>query len=670
MKFGPYVLESRIAVGGTAEVYLARPEDPTKTPQKLVVKRMLPELSDGEGRTMFEREAQLHASVHHKNVVEVYASGTTEDGEPYLAMEFVDGVDAHRLLRRVKQETGGGLPADVAVYVAHEVLRALASVHGATDASGKPLAIVHRDVTPSNVYLSNEGDVKLGDFGIARGSEKTTLKSTAAGMLKGKYAYLAPEQVAGEPVDARADLFSLSTVLGELLLGEPLFPGQGQLAVLLAIRDCRIDALDAIRARLAPGLYDVLAKGLARDVDRRWKNATEFADALAPFSSAGARAALGALVQKARGESRDSARKLVSAAPAENAKSTSPPARTSAIPAERATGEYTALPSFVRTRANVQHGPWQFARIVEAIATGEVGRGDQIDYMQSGYKPLEEIEELARFLPMQTPQTSRVEGPGKPDQTYDLSRVSMLEVLLGVLERDDTGVLFAERTDAPHAAPGASQPPRAMGNRKELYFVRGRLHHVASSNASELLGEYLVRRGKLTREELDMALAVLPRNQGRMGDTLISLGLVSPVDVFQAIRDQGRDRVADVFMWKSGSAHFYRNQIAQHVEFPLDLDLPTLILAGMEAAVPGESALERYRTRLHHVIGPGKRNRPGLLHVKWPPQISAIEALMRRPRHLSEVLSDATRGGHTTAGSVLRVLDVLLASRIVELSTR
>ncbi len=674
MKFGPYVLESRIAVGGTAEVYVARPEDPNATPQKLVVKRMLPEfLGDGDGRTMFAREAALHASVHHPNVVKVFAAGETPDGEPYLAMEFVDGVDAHRLLRRVKQEGDSTLPVDVAVYIAHEVLRALASVHQAKDASGKALGIVHRDVTPSNVYLSHDGVVKLGDFGIARGSqpERTTLKSTAAGMLKGKYAYLAPEQVAGEPVDSRADLFSLATVLSELLLGDPLFPGQGQLAVLLAIRDCRIDALTAIRGKLAPGLYDTLLKGLARDADKRWKTASEFADALAPFMSGGSKAALAALVTNAQKSAslRDSAKKLLSAAPVAGSR---PPE----VSADRATGEYTSLPSFVRTRANVQHGPWQFARVVEAIATGEVGRGDQIDYMGQGFRPLDEIEELARFLPMITPQTSRVEGPGKPDQTYDLTRISMLEVLLGVLERDETGVLFAERSDtvqnvgapqAPQEAPPAPLRSAGVGARKELYFLRGRLHHVASSNASELLGEYLVRRGKLTREELDMALAVLPRNQGKMGDTLISLGLVSPVDIFQAIRDQGRDRVADLFMWKNGTAAFYRNQTAQHVEFPLDLDLPTLILAGMEAAVPGESALERYRTRLHHVIGPGKRNRPGLLHVKWPPQISAIEALMRRPRRLSEVLSDATRGGQTTAGSVLRIVDVLLASRLVEL---
>jgi len=646
VKFGPYVLENRIAVGGTAEVYVARPADPKGEPQKLVVKRMLPDLiADSEGRTMFAREAELHASVHHPNVVRVFASGQTDDGEPYLAMELVDGLDAQRLLRRVKQETGRGIPTGVAVYLAHEVLRALASVHSAKDASGKPLAIVHRDVTPSNIYLSRTGDVKLGDFGIARGSEKATLKSTAAGMLKGKFAYLAPEQVAGETVDSRADLFSLATVLSEFLIGEPLFPGQGQLAVLLAIRDVRIDALRAIESSLPKGLFDALLKGLARDVDKRWPTAGAFADAIAPFMSKSGRAELAALLsgalQTGRGES---SRKMAVAAP---------------VPVdevERATGEYTTQPSFVRTRHGVQHGPWQFARIVEAIATGEIGRGDQVDYMGQGYRGVEEVEDLARFLPMATPQTSRVEGPGKPDLALDLSQVSMLEVLLQVLERDETGVLFAERD--------------GRSARKELYFVRGRLHHVASSNASELLGEYLVRRGKIKREELDMALAVLPRNQGRMGDTLISLGLVSSVDIFQAIRDQGRDRVADLFMWKSGQLAFYRNQTAQHVEFPLDLDLAALILAGMEAAVPGESALERYRTRLHHVIGPGRRDRPGLLRVKWPPQISAIEALARRPRRLSEVLSDATRGGHTTAGSVLRVVDVLLAAHVLQLAAR
>ena len=123
----------------------------------------------------------------------------------------------------------------------------------------------------------------------------------------------------------------------------------------------------------------------------------------------------------------------------------------------------------------------------------------------------------------------------------------MLTTLMRVLAQRETGVLFAERADDSTAG--------GDGARKELYFVAGKLHHVASSNASELLGEYLVRRGKLEREELDLALAVLPRYGGRMGDTLISMGLVGPVDIFRAIREQGRDRVADLFLWRSGDGH-------------------------------------------------------------------------------------------------------------------
>jgi len=316
VRFGPFELENRIAVGGTAEVYVARPVDPKAQPQRLVVKRLLPDfLKDAEGRTMFEREAALHAAVKHGNVVKVFATGQTDQGEPYLAMELIDGMDASRLVRRVKES--GGMPVDVAVYMAHEVLRALASVHAATDDKGQPLAIVHRDVTPSNIYLAKSGEVKLGDFGIARGSERTTLKSTAAGMLKGKFAYLAPEQVAGEPVDWRADIFSLATVLAEFLIGDQLFPGQGQLAVLLAIRDCRIDALTAIKAKLPNGLYDVVAKGLTRDVEKRWRNANEFADALRPFMTPTSKSNLSKLLGGAMSQrpvdGRDSAKKIAAA---------------------------------------------------------------------------------------------------------------------------------------------------------------------------------------------------------------------------------------------------------------------------------------------------------------------------------------------------------------------
>jgi serine/threonine-protein kinase len=323
---------------------------------------------------------------------------------------------------------------------------------------------------------------------------------------------------------------------------------------------------------------------------------------------------------------------------------------------ERPTGEYTMLPSFVEMADGKRHGPWQFARLIEALATGQIGRGDKVDYMGRGMRRVEDIEELRRFLPAVTSTTSQFPGPGAPDFCDDLATTSMLAVLMKILEQRETGVLFAER-----AGQGGGEQVR-----KELYFVNGQLHHVASSNASELLGEYLVRRGKLAREELDLALAVLPRYGGRMGDTLISLGLVGPVDIFRAIREQGRDRVADLFLWRQGTVSFYRGQTAPHVEFPLDLDLPTLMLAGLEAQRPLEAPLEHFRARLDDVLLPaGGDDLFSLADMAWPTLIQRVRALASQGRPLREVLKAAARAGQLSAGDVLRAIEILLAARLL-----
>ena len=658
MQFGPYWLDARLAVGGTAEVYLARPRDGRTPPARLIVKRLLPHfVADPEGRTMFEREAILHQAVHHENVVEVFGAGVAQDGEPYLAMEYIEGVDCYRLLRRLAQE-GQRLPIHVSVHVAREVLRALASVHSAKDASGAALGIIHRDVTPSNLYLSNIGQTKLGDFGIARSNSRATMRNAASAMLKGKFAYLAPEQVAGEPFDHRADLFSLAVVLAEMILGKPLFGGSGQLAVLLAIRDCRIDALREARRTLPSGLFEVLEGALARDPAARFQSAGSFASGLKPFDPdpEAAKNELGVLVRWVQSapsaESMQAVRDSARAMRAVRAADPDPVDEFS-----RTTGEYTQIPSTIETSGGIRFGPWPFARLVEALATGQIGRGDRVDYMGHGMAPIEEIEELARFLPARTNTTSQLPGLGAPDFIDDVSTASMLTVLLRVLDREDNGVLFAE-------GPVEGQP---QGGRKELYFKGGKLHHVASNNASELLGEYLVRRKMISREELDFALAVLPRYGGRMGDTLIALGLVSAVDIFRTIRDQGKDRLLDLFTWKEGKLTLYFGQPPPHVEFALDLDLPPLMLAGLEVSQQADAPLQAYKAQLDRMVGPStaSTHRPRLRLVAWPPVVARVLDVTQEPRPLREVLSLCTRPGESTANDVLRALQLLLAGKMV-----
>jgi serine/threonine-protein kinase len=660
IRFGPYTLDARLAVGGTAEVYLAHPNDPATRPQRLIVKRLLPHfVADPDGRTMFEREAVLHQSVRHENVVEVFGAGNATDGEPYLAMEYVEGADCYRLLRRIAQENRK-LPINVAIYVAREVLRALESVHSARDNRGTPLGIIHRDVTPSNLYLSIDGQVKLGDFGIARSSSRTTMKNAASAMLKGKFAYLAPEQVAGEPFDHRADLFSLAVVLAEMLLGKPLFAGSGQLAVLLAIRDCKIEPLRQARRSFPPGLFEVLESALSRDPSVRFQTAAGLAAALAPFDDdpMGSRTELAALVRfvqaspsvESMAAVRESARAIRAVAPA-------PPQET---PPDddfsRPTGEYTQIPSFVQTADGRRQGPWPFARLVEACATGQIARGDQVDYMGRGMKPIELIEELTRFLPSRTNTTNQLPGVGAPDFVDEVSPNALLRVLLRVLERKESAVLFAE----------SSVEGRAEGGKKELYFKEGKLQHVASNNASELLGEYLVRRKTISREELDFALAVLPRYGGRMGDTLIALGLVSGVDIFRTIRDQGRDRLTDLFSWKQGKLTLYFGHPEPQADFPLELELPLLMVAGLESVQPGDAPSQAYSTQLERPIGPATAStaRPQLLAVQWPAIIGAIVDATREPKTLREMLAAVTRAQTWTPNDVLRALQIVLAARL------
>jgi serine/threonine-protein kinase len=652
IRFGPFLLEARLAVGGTAEVYIAQPIDPAAQPRKLVVKRLLPHfMTDPEGRTMFEREAALHAAVSHPNVVRVFGSGSAGD-EPWLAMEFVDGCDLFRLLRRLSSG-GRTLSPGVAVHITRELLLGLSSAHTAADPStGLPMAIIHRDVTPSNVYLSTEGRVKLGDFGIARSATRATLASEGGAMLKGKFAYLAPEQVASEPFDQRADLFSTAVVLAEMLLGRPLFAGSGQLAVLLAIRDCRIDPLRETRASLPPGLFEVLERALARDPNARFPTAMDLSQALAPFDAnpAASGAELAALVrwvQSAPSTDRMQAvredmprsragepsspshpRAATAASPRARAPAAAPgpsppdepapapdkgpmPPPGLALPppnfddqreSERDTSEYAPIPSYVTTANGVRLGPWAFARLVEAVATGQVGRGDFVDFMGRGLAPLGSIEELARFLPaMSATTTNRLPGVGSPDFADDVSQSALMTILLNIYESNATGVLFAEGPTESRRFTRAGVEVGETG-RKELYFVEGRLHHVASSNASELLGEFLVRRTKISRTELDFALAVLPRYGGRMGDTLVALGLVPSLEIFRAIRDQGSDRVVDLFQWHTGTLAFYRGQTAPHVEFPLDLALPPLLVAGLNALDPTGAALAQWSPRIEDAV--------------------------------------------------------------------
>jgi serine/threonine-protein kinase len=597
-RFGPFVLERRLAVGGSAEVYLARPASGTRPAAEFVIKRPLAGTDPQRDFELLSREADFHRIVRHPNVVEVFGAGMVGD-RPYLAMEHVDGVDAFRLLRAVESERVR-LSIPVAVHIARMTADALESVHTAVGPDG-PVNLVHADVSPSNIYLSATGEVKLGDFGIARVTDREETSESVSAEIRGKWRYVAPEVLEGSLCDHRADLFSLGAVLGEFIVGESIFPGASQLAVLLSIREANIAPLRRQAADLPPGLFEVIERALARDPTRRQDSAHELSQALLPYDDRdveGLRARLGDLVKWSRdparmarqieGQVRDSVarmratRAVVSSEP-EVVPLVKPIARPTASHVRRANGEELHDVSF--------------AKLIEMVVTGELSGRDQVALMGEAYRAIDEIDELARhLLPSTTTTTGRLFGPGVPDYAAPLDTSTMLEILARLREKQETGALFVEQA--------TTSGPSSM--RKEIYLQAGRLHHVSSSAREELLGEYLVRRGKITRDALDSALSQLDAHQGRLGDTLIAMGLVDVMDVFRAIRDQGRDRVGQLCAWKQGNAAFYRGVVAGPVQFSLDLDLTSPMMSG--AVFASEGRPERLLPSGSHLVVRGPRS--------------------------------------------------------------
>jgi len=267
----------RLAVGGMAEVFLARRTGPDGFEKRVALKRILPHLAkQRDFVAMFLDEAKLAAGLDHPHTVHIHDFG--KDGDAYyLAMEYVCGEDLAALWRR-GNELGAPLPfADVATIL----VAACEALHHAHEQG-----IVHRDVTPGNLMVSFDGVVKLADFGIAKSQAVASRAQTSAGTLKGKVAYMSPEQARAKPLDRRSDLFSLGVVAWELLTGKRLFQRRNDLDVLRAVQMCDVPAIATVRPDVPPALAAAIETALEANVDDRWDTAAELGQALLAWLAA------------------------------------------------------------------------------------------------------------------------------------------------------------------------------------------------------------------------------------------------------------------------------------------------------------------------------------------------------------------------------------------------
>nr|WP_275583592.1 serine/threonine-protein kinase [Archangium primigenium] len=264
----------RLAMGGMAQIYLAREEG---DPQLLVIKRILPHLAENEEFVqMFLDEARIAARLDHPNIVQIFDLGSQDDSF-FIAMEYIHGEDLRRIWKSAERR-GQLIPVPLVCRILSEACAGLDHAHKQLDANGKPLNIVHRDISPQNILLTFEGRSKVVDFGIAKAADQAT--ETRSGVLKGKYSYMSPEQAAGQRVDRRSDIFALGVVLYELLTGVRLFKRANDIITLQAVAECDITPPSQLNARVPKDLDAVVMKSLARDSAHRYSEALHFQRAL------------------------------------------------------------------------------------------------------------------------------------------------------------------------------------------------------------------------------------------------------------------------------------------------------------------------------------------------------------------------------------------------------
>ena len=699
-----------------AELFVATAPGEHGFQKKVVIKRLLPHLvADATYNAMFIDEAKLTARLVHPKIAQTFELGKVDDAL-FIAMEHVDGIDVLALLREFAARRRRVDP-QLAAWIAHETLDALDYAHNLTGEDGRPLGIVHRDISPSNILLSIRGDIKLVDFGIARAKDPDRAHKSKSGTLKGKYGYMSPEQVLEQPLDARSDLFSVGVVLAELLTGRRLFAAANELDVLLMVRDAKLTRYDKYGVDVEPGLSEIVRKALKKSVDERWQSAAQFRDALAEWLFEHRYRVTPRIVADVVTELHDAvvARRhglgmppppedpVVGRAPSEDAApmiiveggDSMPVIQMSYEPAsvDERPGRpvsvsdlaASATPAPASKRAETVQGRPRAAAVhvpppetVSAAGTNanqpaptkprtatgsqvrgaferraevdrklsELGDGSGVievpiaDTISAAVEaitlpddpppagPLEDSqmrafdditedpalrsrdlnvpspEEAMRTRPPTPPSLGEISEP--PDDAGEFHITSPLRVLFRLMTARATGLLVVA----------------VGGIKKEIYVRDGQPEYVSSNVASELFGNYLVSKAVLSDGELAMALAMMPHYGGKLGDTLVGLGLLKPLEVFRHLTRQVRSKIIDVCTWNKGSFGWYAGRENPREAFPLDFNAFEILGAGAMAlsddhietwiAKHGSLRLRASRTRR---VGPERFEVKGLVQL-------------------------------------------------------
>ncbi|MCX5745352.1 MAG: serine/threonine-protein kinase [Proteobacteria bacterium] len=554
-KVGRYTILDRLAVGGMAELFKATLSGDHGFQRLVAIKKILPHLAvDKSFVEMFIDEARLTGQLDHRNIVQVYELGTDSD-TPYIAMQYVDGIDVLALLRECARAQIRLTP-ELAAVIARDVLDALDYAHNARSADGRALGIIHRDISPGNILLSWRGDVKLTDFGIARAAERQ--HKTEAGTLKGKYGYMSPEQVSGGEIDQRSDLFSVGILLAEMVMARRLFTSTNDLDILLMVRDARLDRLHKYASEFPVELRVLVTRALQRQPEDRWQSAAQFRDALDEWirrATTATNRELATLVGR-----------VVNAPTAD-------------LEGEQVVHEVPEVGSLSgpMTRMSLARAEADAAQARrEFIANSDlnaVPTGVTIDEGSSGVIVVAEDDIEA---------SERAEPSHYEKVVGDVRTTPLLGVLYRLAKTKASGVLSMEGR---------------AGVLKEAYLLSGQPQFVSSNVESERLGTFLIAQGALTPAALQRALSVMHHFGGRLADTLVGLDILDPLEAYRLLAKQVAAKLMETFSWPKGRYTWVENQPNPWKARSLHLDAFRVIGAG--AAQLSEALVEDWLATNH-----------------------------------------------------------------------
>ena len=533
-RFGRYVLLNHLGRGGMADIFRGVALGAGGFAKQVVVKRVLPEATQQESAVqMFIEEARLSALLQHMNIAQIFDFGE-QRGEYFIAMEFIHGRDLYDLMKRVSAR-GQGIPVHLACYIAMEVLKGLDYAHRARSAAGEPLHLVHRDVNPTNIILSFEGEVKLLDFGVALvGSSGGDIATN----VRGKPGYIPPEQLARKKPDGRGDIFALGITLYEMLSRRHAFKPGAVMDVLkqtVALKARPLRLQDAAPF-LPEALCTVVNRSILANPDERYQTAADVLDALDEFLlSAGLRVS-----------QRDLAALMASYyEPEVRAPPVQPPIPP-ALLAEPAPTQPAAPTYAVREPG----GGLSLTKLGEddvrlLFASGKLSPQAQVSQSGGPFLPPSAFPGLsATAAAAQERLEARLAKAKPPRYAGTVGHVAPLRVLARLMLAKATGRLHFEQNRA----------------HKELFLKAGQIIAVRSSLATDRFGPFLLQTGKLSVEQWQRAVEHTRPFSGRLLDALLAARVLSPSELAEWTREHRRTVALSLLGWTGGRYAFFEGE--------------------------------------------------------------------------------------------------------------